>query len=62
MVTDSRPSEAMTRRRRECMVCKNRFTTYETYASTGIDEDPDIPIALALLDAVRKAVGSGILD
>jgi hypothetical protein len=62
MVTNSRPSGAMTRRRRECIVCKNRFTTYETYAFTRIDKDTDIPIALALLDVVRKAVDSRILD
>ena len=28
-VTDSRPSENPIRRRRECIVCDRRFTTYE---------------------------------
>ncbi len=28
-VTDKRDSEAVTRRRRECLSCGNRFTTYE---------------------------------
>ena len=28
-VTDKRDSEAETRRRRECLKCKKRFTTYE---------------------------------
>jgi len=31
-VVDSRPTEGtVIRRRRECLQCKNRFTTYETY-------------------------------
>lgn len=31
-VVDSRPTEGSgIRRRRECLTCKNRFTTYETY-------------------------------
>ena len=31
-VVDSRPTEQSgIRRRRECKMCKNRFTTYETY-------------------------------
>tara|TARA_Y100000310_G_C20445460_1_gene698173 strand:- start:196 stop:636 length:441 start_codon:yes stop_codon:yes gene_type:complete len=28
-VTDKRPSKGLIRRRRECLKCKNRFTTYE---------------------------------
>ena len=35
-VVDSRPTEGGgIRRRRECLQCKNRFTTYETYELTN---------------------------
>ena len=35
-VIDSRPTDnGGIRRRRECLVCKNRFTTYETYEVTN---------------------------
>lgn len=30
-VVDSRPSDTSIRRRRECLACQTRFTTYETY-------------------------------
>ena len=32
-VVDSRPSEGSIRRRRECLACEKRFTTYETVES-----------------------------
>lgn len=37
-VIDSRPTDgAGIRRRRECLECKNRFTTYETYELTNTE-------------------------
>ena len=35
-VTDNRDSEAETRRRRECLKCKKRFTTYEKVENKDI--------------------------
>src|SRR5210317_1453417 len=35
-VVDKRDSEASTRRRRECLSCEKRFTTYERVESSSI--------------------------
>ncbi len=35
-VTDKRPSPEGIRRRRECLKCKKRFTTYEKYGKTDL--------------------------
>ncbi|MBQ0101859.1 MAG: transcriptional repressor NrdR [Firmicutes bacterium] len=62
-VTDSRPSEDYAiRRRRECLKCKRRFTTYETY-DTG-SEDPIVVIkkdgSLQMFD--RNKILTGMLQ
>jgi len=44
-VTDKRDSDAVTRRRRECLKCKRRFTTYER---------PDIEIVIIKKDGRRE--------
>ena len=52
-VVDSRPSEEGTsiRRRRECLVCHRRFTTYETMES--------IPLVVIKRDGSRQAFDKG---
>ena len=52
-VVDSRPSDEGTsiRRRRECLVCHRRFTTYETMES--------IPLVVIKRDGSRQAFDKG---
>lgn len=46
-VVDSRPSEGSIRRRRECLACEKRFTTYETVES--------LPMIVVKKDNSRQA-------
>ena len=52
-VVDSRPSEEGTsiRRRRECLVCNKRFTTYETMES--------LPLVVIKRDGTRQTFDKG---
>ena len=45
-VVDSRPAEESIRRRRECLACQKRFTTYETVES--------LPIIVVKRDGARQ--------
>ena len=54
-VIDSRPTDnGGIRRRRECLACKNRFTTYETYEVTNTAPLVVIKILTGLLQACYK--------
>lgn len=52
-VVDSRPSDegASIRRRRECLVCRKRFTTYETMES--------LPLVVIKKDGIRQTFDKG---
>jgi transcriptional regulator NrdR family protein len=52
ITVDSRPFEGLTRRRRECQVCRVRFTTLEVMEL----EYKNLKGKAALLDALKEKV------
>lgn len=63
-VIDSRPTDGFVRRRRVCLSCKNRWTTYEVGDSLMADirilqGTPDITISAAnkVVSMLRQAIG-----
>lgn len=56
-VKDSRPAENTIRRRRHCLACKNRFTTYET-TKEGLDFTGNF---YAQLEEVRRIIDDMVI-
>ena len=63
-VIDSRPAEqgTATRRRRECAVCGDRFTTYERLEAPLLIRKRDGTLQLFTVDKVRKGLVRALAD
>ncbi len=63
-VVDSRPAESQTaiRRRRLCIVCDDRFTTYERMAPVLMVRKRDGSLQPFLAEKIRTGVGAALAD
>lgn len=57
-VTETRPTDASLRRRRVCMVCAHRFTTYEVISADDAPTGALVMFSKRRLTQIRHAISS----
>lgn len=57
-VTDTRPTEASLRRRRCCLVCAHRYTTYEVVSADDAKDGALVMFSKRRLTSLRHALSS----